>query len=484
PDNDGPLFVQVDDVPCPAPSELSASTSSGIADSSKCGLLGRERAMASDSLCPDVVSKLHDIEAVKFGEFKLKSGLISPVYFDLRLIFAACSDLKFDYVCGVPYTALPLPIATCISVDRGIPMLMRRQGDQGLRDQENSGGQYSTAASPASSLRTSVTSATAEILRREGLRVGPESASSLNREQGAAENLRRAGLPLRCWLRAAPHPAAAASSRRSKSVSASFCVTVTIPDQTTTTASDAPATAARELQLVGGQRPACQDAVRNSRRRGGHPSRRPAGCLASWPRRATNLCVAADRTLGRDVPGAGRAVATSSPDCGDLAKRHNFLIMEDAEAGRHRVTATGGQFRIAELGGPGHRARPCRGPGLLSGLEGAHGMAAVLVAEMSSEGSPINEEYSARRPGHGRGRTATPGGRPGWWPALVCQSDPGHRPPACCSSRRGRQLLRRRLWDGLGQRYREPGHVVGRGGCDVIIVWSWRGRGQRPQIGC
>lgn len=85
------------------------------------------------------ILNLFSIKAIQFGRFKLKSGLISPYYIDLRLLCSYPHLLKlvaetfwerlkllsFDLVVGVPYTGIP--IATTISLKYNRPMIFTRK---------------------------------------------------------------------------------------------------------------------------------------------------------------------------------------------------------------------------------------------------------------------------------------------------------------------------------------------------------------------
>lgn len=87
----------------------------------------------------NLIRQLHIIGAIKTGEFTLKSGMVSPVYFDMRLLIShpkllreiavECAnkikDIKSDILCGVPYAAVPL--ATLASSLSDIPLIMPRK---------------------------------------------------------------------------------------------------------------------------------------------------------------------------------------------------------------------------------------------------------------------------------------------------------------------------------------------------------------------
>jgi uridine monophosphate synthetase len=94
-----------------------------------------QHATRNTQLAQDLI----DSHCVRFGQFKLKSGIMSPIYLDLRRLVthplilkrvaqayaAKLRELNFDRIAGIPYAALP--IATAIALEMNRPMIYPRR---------------------------------------------------------------------------------------------------------------------------------------------------------------------------------------------------------------------------------------------------------------------------------------------------------------------------------------------------------------------
>jgi uridine monophosphate synthetase len=94
-----------------------------------------QHATRNTQLAQDLI----DSQCVRFGQFKLKSGIVSPIYLDLRRLVthpqilkrvaqayaAKLRELNFDRIAGIPYAALP--IATAIALEMNRPLIYPRR---------------------------------------------------------------------------------------------------------------------------------------------------------------------------------------------------------------------------------------------------------------------------------------------------------------------------------------------------------------------
>tara|TARA_Y100000310_G_scaffold344680_1_gene458761 strand:- start:4878 stop:5489 length:612 start_codon:yes stop_codon:yes gene_type:complete len=103
----------------------------------------------------ELALKLHEIGAVKFGLFTLKSGLKSPIYIDLRVLISYPEALKmvgkalgdkvdgldFDLVAGIPFAAIA--IATAVSLEKNWRMVFPRKEQKDYGTKAKVEGKYS-----------------------------------------------------------------------------------------------------------------------------------------------------------------------------------------------------------------------------------------------------------------------------------------------------------------------------------------------------
>lgn len=93
----------------------------------------------SDDQKKELAEDLYRIGALKFGQFTFKSGIVSPIYFDLRLFISypdvmkkvaklyaeQLKGLQYDRLAGVAYAALP--IAGAVSLELEQPWIFMRK---------------------------------------------------------------------------------------------------------------------------------------------------------------------------------------------------------------------------------------------------------------------------------------------------------------------------------------------------------------------
>lgn len=162
------------------------------------------------------------INAIKFGNFKMKSGLMTPVYVDLRVLVSAPKVLKeianeyvailnklsFKRMVGLPYTALP--IVANIAAINNKPWIYMRKEVKEYGTKKAIEGAYN-AGEKVVMIDDMITNGLSKVeslkpLEENGLKI-KDIVVLVDREQGGRDNIEKKGYAFHCvftltqWLK-------------------------------------------------------------------------------------------------------------------------------------------------------------------------------------------------------------------------------------------------------------------------------------------
>ncbi|MGC9360687.1 MAG: orotidine-5'-phosphate decarboxylase [Anaerolineae bacterium] len=178
-------------------------------------IAAREAPSLEQSSRDDLARALYETGCVRFGEFRLHSGALSPVYIDLRRLVShpavlervaavyaeLLAPLSYDRIAALPFAALP--IGTAVSLRTGQPLIYPRPSRKDYGTGQLIEGAYQ-AGERAVILDDLITTGGSKLealapLRDEGL-VVEDVVVLLDREQGGRADLEAQGIRLHAAL--------------------------------------------------------------------------------------------------------------------------------------------------------------------------------------------------------------------------------------------------------------------------------------------